>query len=90
MSTWFFDHVTELIRKRLTGKIPIEALAAIYHPKDEAHLNFLALDAQPAEVFNAFCVAAHQANADDAKFGQDALWDEILSRLRADSRWREA
>ena len=88
MSTWFFDYVSDLIRERLAGRIPGAALAEIYHGKDEAFLSLIALDDQPADVFHAFYIAAIEARALDTKFADHALWDEILDKTRADSRWR--
>lgn len=88
MSTWFFDYVSELIRQRLSDRISKAALATIYDGK-ESCLSFIDLNQQPAEVFNNFYAATLEARANDSKLAAEALWDDILRKMRADPRWRE-
>lgn len=66
----------------------------IYGPLDNEGMMFVALDEQTEQGFNAFYGAAARALKtsllEDPKETPASHWNELLSELRTDPRWKDA
>lgn len=89
MATWAFDYLAELIRVELQHSDGADRIPQIFHGKDEAFMNFIAIDDEEEHEFNCFYRAAESASkrATSEQKVSESLCEELLATLRADPRF---
>src|SRR5689334_11839202 len=92
LSTFAFWPIIDKTRERFS---PEERafMVEIYRPYDDEGQQFIALDEQGEEGFNAFYRATLAAYEDETRVGTPipkADWEELLEKLRADPRWHSS
>ncbi|SRR5258706_7065044 len=89
-NTFGLSLIAEKTREHLRKSGNSAAIKEIYRPYDEEYMSFISLIDQDESVFNAFYIATKKAYelalAEKGTTLPD--WEELLTTLQADPRWR--